>query len=133
MTFLPWRPVEDFWRAATIANLRGFVCGVARLFDCHHPRKRVIEYAEAPRLLPAVSGILGRPVKPGDDDREGRLRPYRLHFSNSQILRSHSFAISRRGARVVQEPFASKGGRGECRMPNAPIASRANWETSTRA
>jgi len=33
----------------------------------HHPRKRVIQYAAAFRLIPSVSGILDRSVKPGDD------------------------------------------------------------------
>jgi hypothetical protein len=36
------------------------------LFRCHHPRKRMIQYAAAPRLIISASGILGRPVKPGD-------------------------------------------------------------------
>jgi hypothetical protein len=34
----------------------------------HHLRRRVIQYAEASRLKTAVSGILDRPDKPGDDD-----------------------------------------------------------------
>jgi hypothetical protein len=37
------------------------------LFRCHHPRKRVIQYAAASRFVISASGILGRPVKPGDD------------------------------------------------------------------
>ncbi|MGY3696412.1 hypothetical protein ACVIGA_006492 [Bradyrhizobium sp. USDA 3240] len=34
---------------------------------CHAPRKRGIQYAAAVELGTAVSGILDRPVKPGDD------------------------------------------------------------------
>ena len=37
------------------------------IFRCHHPRKRMIQYAAAPRFIIGASGILGRPVKPGDD------------------------------------------------------------------
>src|SRR5258708_5554140 len=33
----------------------------------HRPRKRAIPYAAAYRMIIGVSGILGRPVKPGDD------------------------------------------------------------------
>jgi hypothetical protein len=36
----------------------------------HHPRKRAIPYAAAYRMIIGVSGILGRPVKPGDDGRD---------------------------------------------------------------
>jgi len=32
-----------------------------------YPRKWMIQYAAASRLHLGVSGILGRPVKPGDD------------------------------------------------------------------
>jgi hypothetical protein len=35
------------------------------------PRKRVIQYAVASRLITRASGILGRPVKPGDDTSVG--------------------------------------------------------------
>ncbi|MDD1535685.1 hypothetical protein C7U89_20235 [Bradyrhizobium sp. WBOS4] len=34
---------------------------------CHSPPKRGIQYAAAHRSIIAVSGILGRPVEPGDD------------------------------------------------------------------
>jgi hypothetical protein len=37
------------------------------IFCCHHPRKQMIQYAAAPRFIISASGILGRPVKPGDD------------------------------------------------------------------
>jgi phosphoribosylformylglycinamidine (FGAM) synthase-like enzyme len=40
---------------------------VGRTFGCHHPRKRMIQYAAASRLIADASEILGRPVKPGDD------------------------------------------------------------------
>src|SRR5258708_35600228 len=33
----------------------------------HRPRRRAIPYAAAYRMIISVSGILGRPVKPGDD------------------------------------------------------------------
>jgi len=35
--------------------------------NCHHPRKRVIQYAVASLPDHSRHGILGRPVKPGDD------------------------------------------------------------------
>src|SRR5665213_2316869 len=35
----------------------------------HHPRKRVIQYSRVFPFIHQRSGILGRPVKPGDDDR----------------------------------------------------------------
>jgi hypothetical protein len=34
---------------------------------CHYPRKRMIQYAAASRFITGTSGILSRPVKPGDD------------------------------------------------------------------
>ncbi|QFI73164.1 hypothetical protein F8237_12620 [Bradyrhizobium betae] len=34
---------------------------------CHSPRKRGIQYAAASRLNQRRLGVLGRPVKPGDD------------------------------------------------------------------
>ncbi|GIQ74454.1 hypothetical protein BraRD5C2_28940 [Bradyrhizobium sp. RD5-C2] len=36
-------------------------------YRCHASRKRGIQYAAAVELGTAVSGILDRPVKPGDD------------------------------------------------------------------
>jgi hypothetical protein len=33
----------------------------------HPPRKRGIQYAAASRRISGISGILDRPVKPGDD------------------------------------------------------------------
>jgi hypothetical protein len=38
-----------------------------RLLSCHHPQKRMIQYAAASRSIAGASGILDRPVKPGDD------------------------------------------------------------------
>src|ERR1700733_10891444 len=38
-------------------------------FDRHAPRRRGNQYAAASRSMTGVSGILGRPVKPGDDVR----------------------------------------------------------------
>jgi hypothetical protein len=35
----------------------------------HRPRKRTIQYAAAYRMIISVSGILGRPVKPGEHSR----------------------------------------------------------------
>jgi hypothetical protein len=40
---------------------------VGRTFGCHHPRKRMIQYAAAFVLNHWRHGVLGRPVKPGDD------------------------------------------------------------------
>jgi len=37
-------------------------------FCRHHPRKRMIQYAAAFVFNRWRLGILGRPVKPGDDD-----------------------------------------------------------------
>jgi hypothetical protein len=37
------------------------------IFRRHHPRKRMIQYAAVSRFIISGSGILGRPVKPGDD------------------------------------------------------------------
>jgi hypothetical protein len=48
-------------------QLRGWYGWECYLFRCHHPRKRMIQYAAAPRFITGTSGILGRPVKPGDD------------------------------------------------------------------
>jgi hypothetical protein len=36
-------------------------------FDCHHPRKRMIQYAAAFVLDRWRPGVLDCPVKPGDD------------------------------------------------------------------
>ncbi|SHH42185.1 hypothetical protein SAMN05443248_4757 [Bradyrhizobium erythrophlei] len=38
-----------------------------RLLSCHHPRRRMIQYAAASRSIAGASAILDRPVKPGDD------------------------------------------------------------------
>ena len=50
-------------------------CGLERhpshTFGCHPPRKRGIQYAAAPRFMTGASGILDRPVKPGDDSGVG--------------------------------------------------------------
>ena len=40
------------------------------MLPCHRPRRRAIEYAAASRCIMIVSGILDRPVKPGDDSGE---------------------------------------------------------------
>jgi hypothetical protein len=40
---------------------------VGRTFGCHHLRKRMIQYAAAFVLNHRRHGLLGRPVKPGDD------------------------------------------------------------------
>jgi hypothetical protein len=39
----------------------------SHMFSRHPPRKRGIQYAAAYQFIISVSGILGRPVKPGDD------------------------------------------------------------------
>jgi hypothetical protein len=41
---------------------------VGRTFGCHHPRKRMIQYAAAFVLDYRRHGVLDRPVKPGDDN-----------------------------------------------------------------
>ena len=38
-------------------------------FGCHHPRKRMIQYATAFVLDLRRPGVLDRPVEPGDDGR----------------------------------------------------------------
>ncbi|TMJ50090.1 MAG: hypothetical protein E6G85_19310 [Alphaproteobacteria bacterium] len=43
----------------------------------HHPRRRVIQYAAAFPLNHYRRGVLGRPVKPGDDEIS-RPRPARI-------------------------------------------------------
>jgi len=43
--------------------------GGSRIFGCHHPRKRMTQYAAAPRSIAGGPGMLGRPVQPGDDNR----------------------------------------------------------------
>ena len=56
------------------------------IFGCHRPvpgqptpvitrRRRVIQYAAAPRLITGVSGILDRPVEPGDDSHPQKVTP----------------------------------------------------------
>jgi hypothetical protein len=71
---------------------------------------RGTQYAAASRLIISVSGILDRPVKPGDD--------------GGDFGRRHNFTSSRH---TVPElcfnfsPFENRG-RGECRVPNAPAA-----------
>jgi hypothetical protein len=55
-----------------------------------------------------------------------------LPFQTSQ---RRSFAFPRRDAPepcMKDSPLKNRG-RGECRVPNAPAASRARWEVSTRA
>jgi N utilization substance protein B len=57
-------------RMIAVSQLRGRYgseCCAGHTFRCRHPRKRVIPYAAAPRFITSASGILGRPVKPGDD------------------------------------------------------------------
>jgi hypothetical protein len=44
-------------------------------FDCHHPRKRMIQYAAAYALDHRRPGVLHRPVKPGDDGYWTRCAP----------------------------------------------------------
>jgi hypothetical protein len=44
-------------------------------FDCHHPRKRMIQYAAAFVFDRCPSGVLDRPLKPGDDGYCSRYAP----------------------------------------------------------
>ena len=94
---------------------------------CHPPRKRGIQYAAALRLIPDVSGILGRPVKPGDDSCVAApRRPLRflIHFSNShghdfifRELQTHLYAPRRQApglCQIAHRPRDNRG-RGECR------------------
>jgi hypothetical protein len=68
----------------------------------HTPRMRGNQYAAASRSNRAVSGILGRPVKPGDDDR----REWR-EFSNSRIIReTHRRVLAARCVRVLRNDCA---------------------------
>jgi hypothetical protein len=75
--------------------------------------------SSTPRLLDSitgVSGILGRPVKPGDDGWE----------FGAFVFTTRLRILAARCARGVREAFAlKKRGRGECRALNAPAASRA--------
>ncbi len=90
--------------------------------------------SSTPRLLDSitgVSGILGRPVKPGDDGW-GCGAFIRNEIVTDSIFQTankrYDFAISRRDVpEFCKNCFASpwNRGRGECRVPNAPAASRA--------
>ena len=89
--------------------------------------------SSTPRLLDSitgVSGILGRPVKPGDDGW-GCGAFIRNEIVTDSIFQTankrYDFAISRRDVpEFCKNCFASpwNRGRGECRVPNAPAASR---------
>jgi hypothetical protein len=73
--------------------------------------------SSTPRLLDSitgVSGILGRPVKPGDDDCE----------CGAFVFTTRLRILAARFARGVREAVTLENrGRGECRVPNAPAAS----------
>ena len=90
--------------------------------------------SSTPRLLDLitdVSGILGRPPEPvigrpsadplADDDSGGR---------GAYIVREHTFAFPRRDPPEFCKNFRAIEirGRGECRMRDAPAASRAEKE-----
>jgi hypothetical protein len=47
---------------------------------------RAIQYAAASQLNTTVSGILGRPVKPGDDSCEDSARSSKRHFSRNERI-----------------------------------------------
>jgi hypothetical protein len=76
---------------------------LSRHKDCHAPRKRGIQYAAAHRFNHRCPGILGRPVEPGDDTE-------------------YASAFSRHDAPEVCMNLSPHGGRGECRVPDAPAA-----------
>jgi hypothetical protein len=66
------------------ASMRELLAGCASNLSCHHPRKRVIQYVAASRLIASASGILGRPVKPGNDTVGGAPRANGYRFAKSQ-------------------------------------------------
>jgi hypothetical protein len=55
----------------------------------HTPRKRSIQYAAAFRFIFSVSGILDRPVKPGDDSSDS------IFQTAAAVIASASEAIHR--------------------------------------
>jgi len=66
-----------FLRHAAGKSSLASVIALIGITGCHHPRKRVIQYAAASRFLAKFPGILDRPViKPGDDNR-GTMEPDR--------------------------------------------------------
>src|SRR3954451_5510123 len=58
---------DEFGRGGIEAQGGGLMWCGCPIFRPHHPRRRVIQYAAAYRCHTIVSGILDRPVKPGDD------------------------------------------------------------------
>jgi len=89
-------------------------------------------------ILPIVvmdSGPAPSGASRNDRDRLGLLRPrlLQIQISNSASLAGHSFAISphvRASFTGNISPIKSKG-RGECRVPIAPAASRAKMKKHT--
>src|SRR3954468_9399097 len=96
---------------------------------------RGIQYAAASLLSHDRLGVLGRPVKPGDDI-EGEVHPAtaRLHVSNS----GHAFAISRRvpPESCVGTLPSLRQGRSEDRAPagtrrSVAIEMHTGWITGS--
>ena len=70
-------PRRRVWAGVVNEGGEEMRCGCP-IFRCHHPRRRVIQYAAAVVIHHWRLGILDRPVKPGDDsvgvaDADGRL------------------------------------------------------------
>src|SRR5215218_8526204 len=56
----------------------------------------------------------------------------RFNFQRPKQFQTRLRILAARSAGGLHECSPNKG-RGECRVPNAPAASRAKWEVSTRA
>ncbi|MDD1528101.1 hypothetical protein C7U92_18395 [Bradyrhizobium sp. WBOS7] len=85
----------EFLRALT-ALRGGFLARCGHYPHCHSPRKRGIQYAAAHRSIIAISGILGRPVEPGDDSGIAATPPPATPAPSS--VRSRTQPVARTGS-----------------------------------
>jgi hypothetical protein len=91
--------------------------------ESSYPAHAGIQYAAAPRFHHQCLWNTGSPAFAGDDEWD----------CGAFAFIKHSFAIQRRDAPGLCMDLSPNRGRGECRVANAPAASRAKWESSTRA
>ncbi|MFK4509450.1 hypothetical protein IQ17_03979 [Bradyrhizobium daqingense] len=88
------RMVKELLRTRIITGRRGFRCLALHKMpphhSCHAPRRRGIQYAAASRVNHFCLGVLGRPVKPGDDTGERVPRPRHCEERSDEAIQTAS-------------------------------------------
>jgi hypothetical protein len=74
--------------------------------NCHHPRKRVIQYSRDISDKSRGRGVLDRPVKPDDDELSSHRQPRAIIPGNGQRPhRARRLTFDRHGQKVFRAPL----------------------------